>query len=150
MVKAPMLTKIIEYLTHYKTEAMKTIPKPLKAKSLKDVVGEWYNNFLVSLEGEDGPSKYEKLFELVLAANFMDIKPLMSLACAGVALQMKDKKSPKEIATHFGITRNLIQLELKRNTHGSQMRPIQVLVANLLLLLPLLHLKLLLLPLKYI
>lgn len=84
---------------------MKEIPKPFKARTLKAVVGEWYNNFLVSLEGEEGPTKYEKLFELILAANFMNIKPLMSLACCAVAMQMKGKTSPKQIAEHFGINR---------------------------------------------
>ena len=38
----------------------------------------------------------EMLFELILAANFMDIKPLLDLACAKVASMIKGK-TPEDI-----------------------------------------------------
>jgi S-phase kinase-associated protein 1 len=41
---------------------------------MAEVVQEWYSNF-VSVE-------QEILFELILAANYMDIKPLLDLTCA--------------------------------------------------------------------
>ena len=42
------------------------------------------------------------LFELILAANFMDIKMLLDLACAKVASMIKGK-SPEEIRKTFNI-----------------------------------------------
>tara|TARA_B100001248_G_scaffold260424_1_gene248584 strand:- start:652 stop:843 length:192 start_codon:yes stop_codon:yes gene_type:complete len=42
------------------------------------------------------------LFELILAANFIDLQPLLDLACAQVATQIKGK-TPEEIRQTFNI-----------------------------------------------
>ena len=57
--------------------------QPLKSAQMSEVVQEWYANF-VNVE-------QEVLFELILAANFMDIKPLLDLTCATVASMIKGK-----------------------------------------------------------
>jgi S-phase kinase-associated protein 1 len=57
-------------------------------------VQEWYANFVYIDQ--------EKLFELILAANFMDIKPLLDLTCAAVASLIKGK-TPEEIRKTFNI-----------------------------------------------
>ena len=57
-------------------------------------VQEWYANF-VDID-------QEKLFELILAANFMDIEPLLDLTCAAVASLIKGK-TPEEIRKTFNI-----------------------------------------------
>ena len=44
----------------------------------------------------------ETLFELILAANYMDIKPLLDLTCASVASLIKGK-SPEDIRRTFNI-----------------------------------------------
>ena len=44
----------------------------------------------------------EALFELILAANFMDIKPLLDLTCAKVASMIKGK-TPEQIRQTFNI-----------------------------------------------
>jgi S-phase kinase-associated protein 1 len=48
-------------------------------------VQEWYAQF-VNVE-------QETLFELILAANYMDIKPLLDLTCATVASMMRGNYS---------------------------------------------------------
>ena len=58
------------------------------------VVPEWDAAF-VDLE-------QEALFELILAANFMDIKPLLDLTCAKVASMIKGK-TPEQIRQVFNI-----------------------------------------------
>ncbi len=58
------------------------------------VVQEWYATF-VNVE-------QEVLFELILAANYMDIKPLLDLTCATVASMIKGK-TPEEIRKTFNI-----------------------------------------------
>ena len=86
-VKKPILDKIIEYCTYIHTNAAPEIEKPLRSNNLNDVVSEWYANF-VNLD-------QEILFELILAANFMDIKSLLELACAKVASLIKGKTIPE-------------------------------------------------------
>ena len=48
---------------------------------MHEVVQEWYAQY-VSVE-------QEILFELILASNYMDIKPLLDLTCATVASMIK-------------------------------------------------------------
>jgi S-phase kinase-associated protein 1 len=62
---------------------MSEIEKPLKSQNMADVVQKWYADF-VDLE-------QVLLFELILAANYMDIKPLLDLTCATVASMIKGK-----------------------------------------------------------
>merc|ERR1712183_1210303 len=83
-VKDSVLTKVIEYCKHYTTkEAMTQIQTPLKSSKIEDLVQAWYAEFVAV----DQPL----LFELVTAANFMDIKPLLDLTCLAVSISIKGK-----------------------------------------------------------
>jgi S-phase kinase-associated protein 1 len=93
-VKSNVLTKVIEFCKHYQTEAMTDIEKPLKSSNMSEVVQEWYAQFV--------DVDQELLFELILAANYMDIKPLLDLTCATVASMIKGK-TPEEIRKTFNI-----------------------------------------------
>jgi S-phase kinase-associated protein 1 len=62
---------------------------------MSEVVQEWYASFIHTTE-------QEVLFDLVLAANYMDIKPLLDLCCAKVASLIKGK-SPEDIRKTFNI-----------------------------------------------
>jgi len=87
-VKDAVLTKVVEYCKHYTTEeAMTQIQTPLKSSKLEDLVQTWYADF-VDVE-------QPLLFELVTAANFMDIKPLLDLTCLAVSIAIKGKTAPQ-------------------------------------------------------
>ena len=74
---------------------MDPIEKPLKSNHIAEVVGdEWYANFV------NVPQ--DMLFELILAANYMNIQPLLDLTCATVASLIKGK-TPEEIRQRFNI-----------------------------------------------
>jgi S-phase kinase-associated protein 1 len=94
-VKTVVLSKVMEFMKHYKEDPMTEIEKPLKSANMKEVVQEWYSDF-ISVE-------QEVLFELILAANYMDIKALLDLTCATVA-SMITGKTPDEIKKIFNIT----------------------------------------------
>jgi S-phase kinase-associated protein 1 len=94
-VKATVLKKVIEFCTHYNTEPMSEIEKPLKSSTMSQVVQRWYADY-VNVD-------QALLFELILAANYMDIKPLLDLTCATVASMIKGK-TPEEIRRTFNIT----------------------------------------------
>ena len=58
------------------------------------VVDPWHADF-INLD-------QEVLFELIMASNYLDIKPLLELACAKVASLIKNKSVP-EIRKFFNI-----------------------------------------------
>ena len=94
-VKSEVLKKVIEFCEYHLKEPMTEIEKPLKSQNMVDIVQKWYADF-VDVE-------QVILFELILAANYMDIKPLLDLTCATVASMIKGK-SPEDIRTTFNIT----------------------------------------------
>jgi len=95
-VRAEVLSKVIEYCTHHAdVEAMTPIETPLKSSKIEEIVQQWYADY-VKVE-------QELLFELVTAANFMDIKPLLDLTCLAVSVMIKGK-SAEEIRKIFNIS----------------------------------------------
>ncbi|OQR98579.1 S-phase kinase-associated protein 1A [Achlya hypogyna] len=94
-VKSTVLSKVIEFCSHHHNNPMQEIEKPLRSSDMHDVVSEWDASF-VDIE-------QDLLFELILAANYMDIKSLLDLACAKVASMIKGK-TPQEIRETFNIT----------------------------------------------
>ena len=94
-VKDAVLAKVIEFCTHYKEEPMNTIQTPLKSSKIEDLVQAWYAEY-VKVE-------QDLLFELVTAANFMDIKPLLDLTCLAVAVLIKGKQA-SELRAMFNIS----------------------------------------------
>jgi S-phase kinase-associated protein 1 len=60
----------------------------------KDDITEWDGTF-IKVENED-------LFEIILAANYLDIKPLLDLGCKTVANMIRGK-TPEQIREMFNI-----------------------------------------------
>ena len=94
-VNTKTMQSIVEFLGYYVTDPMNEIEKPLISTNMKDVVQEWYDEFLQKYDDD--------IFEIILAANFMDIKSLLDLTCAYTASKIKGK-SPEEIRQMFDIT----------------------------------------------
>jgi S-phase kinase-associated protein 1 len=94
-VRTLVLTKVIEYCTHYQEEPMTPITTPLKSSKIEDLVQPWYVSF-VQVE-------QPMLFELVTAANYMDIKSLLDLTCLAVSIYIKGK-SAEELRQIFNIS----------------------------------------------
>ena len=69
-IKGDALSKIKEYLEHYEEIPAKEVSKPLKSIDFKDCVDEWDYNFIGKVDDN------ETLENLILAANFLNIKPL--------------------------------------------------------------------------
>lgn len=96
-ITSDYLGKIVDYLKHHKGKEPVEIPKPLPSSKLSDIDGidDWDVKFMESLTQDE-------LFGVLLAANFMDVKPLLNLCCAKTASLMKGK-TPKEIKDQFNI-----------------------------------------------
>ena len=93
-VKSNILKKIKEYLEHYQESDPKEIERPLASQNYQDCVEPWDYEFInVDLD---------LIFEIILAANYMDIKPLLELATSKIASIIKGK-TPEEIRKTFNI-----------------------------------------------
>jgi len=93
-VKSGILKKIKEYLEHYQDSDPKEIERPLASQNYQDCVEAWDFEFInVDLD---------LIFEIILAANYMDIKPLLELASSKIASIIKGK-TPEEIRKTFNI-----------------------------------------------
>ncbi|RYG54464.1 SKP1-like protein [archaeon] len=80
-VRSPVLKKVIEFCTHHVDQRLPEIEKPLVTSNLRDIVPDWDAAFV--------DVDMEMLFELILAANYMDVKSLLDLTCAKVATMIK-------------------------------------------------------------
>ena len=81
-VKTSILKKVLEYCEKHKNDNPPEIEKPLKSNNLYEIVSEWDAKY-IDIEN------LEEIFEIILAANYLDIKSLLDLSCAKVASIIK-------------------------------------------------------------
>ena len=89
-----IMEKVLVFMEHMRDNHPPEIEKPLSSTDLTQVVDQWHADY-VNVD-------QEMLFEIVMAANFLDIKPLLELSCAKVASLIKGK-SVQEIRQFFNI-----------------------------------------------
>jgi S-phase kinase-associated protein 1 len=94
-VPTKVLALVVKYMNYHIDNPAKEIEKPLKSANMKEFVSNYDADF-VELD-------QELLFELILAANYMDVKPLLDLTCAKTASLIKGK-TPEQIRKTFNIT----------------------------------------------
>ncbi|RLO06911.1 hypothetical protein DYB28_010405 [Aphanomyces astaci] len=92
-VKTHVLVKVVEFINYHHEHPMKDIPTPITT-SFEDVVDDWDLDFI--------NESYEMIFELILAANYLNISPLLNLACAKISGVIHGR-SPDQIREIFDI-----------------------------------------------
>jgi S-phase kinase-associated protein 1 len=92
-VNESVLKKVIEWCTHHRSDAPSTGEEDDNRRKTTDI-DEWDQKFM--------QVDQEMLFEIILAANFLDIKALLDVGCKTVANMIKGK-SPDEIRKTFNI-----------------------------------------------
>ena len=96
-VKLPVLRKIVEWMQQHAGAAPVEIEKPLKSANMAEVVSAWDAQFV------DVPQ--DLLFELIMGANYLDIKALLDLVCAKVASMIKGDHARTRARTHVVLDR---------------------------------------------
>ncbi|CAE6360308.1 unnamed protein product [Rhizoctonia solani] len=97
-VNAATLKKVVEYCKHHKDEAITQEPDSFTSNSGDRQVAhisDWDEKFM--------QVDQEMVFEIILAANYLDIKPLLDLGTKTVSGMIKGK-TPEEIRKLFNIT----------------------------------------------
>jgi len=89
-----VLEKIVQFLQHHDGNPMKEIVKPIQSSIMADLVSDWDSEF-INVDSEF-------LYKLLKAANYLDIKPLMSLVSAKAATWIRGK-TVEDIRAQFKI-----------------------------------------------
>lgn len=96
-VTGKILTKVVEFCKHVIENPPSVAKEETKAELRTDDLTEWEKEFC--------NVDQTTLFEMILAANYLDIKGLLDIGCKTVANNIKGK-TPDEICKHFNITKD--------------------------------------------
>lgn len=94
-VNEAVLRKVVEWCEHHRNDPVAAPDDESDARKKTTDIEEWDQKFM--------QVDQEMLFEIILASNFLDIKPLLDVGCKTVANMIKGK-SPEEIRKTFNIT----------------------------------------------
>ena len=93
-VNAAVLKKVIDWCNHHKSDPTPANEDDSDSRKKSTDIEEWDQKFM--------QVDQEMLFEIILAANYLDIKALLDVGCKTVANMIKGK-SPEEIRKTFNI-----------------------------------------------
>jgi len=93
-VNEAVLKKVIEWCDHHKADPPASNEDDSDSRKKTTDIEEWDQKFM--------QVDQEMLFEIILAANYLDIKALLDVGCKTVANMIKGK-SPEEIRKTFNI-----------------------------------------------
>jgi len=93
-VNEAVLKKVMEWCEHHKNDPPATNDDDADSRKKSTDIEEWDQKYM--------QVDQEMLFEIILAANYLDIKALLDVGCKTVANMIKGK-SPEEIRKTFNI-----------------------------------------------
>ncbi|KAG8532089.1 uncharacterized protein KY384_003726 [Bacidia gigantensis] len=93
-VNEAVLNKVIDWCKHHKDDPPAANEDENDSRKKSTDIDEWDQKFM--------QVDQEMLFEIILAANYLDIKALLDVGCKTVANMIKGK-SPEEIRKTFNI-----------------------------------------------
>jgi len=75
-VSSSVLTKVLEYCSHHRNDPLSVADEPDEIRRRATDISEWDARFI--------QVDQEMLFEIILAANYLDIKSLLDIGCKTV------------------------------------------------------------------
>jgi len=102
-VTSKTLAKVIEFCVHHSENPM---PVAKDDEKRTDDLSSWDQDFCKALD-------QASLFEILLAANYLDIKLLLDVTCKTVANMIKGK-TPDEICKTFNIANDFTPEEMEQ------------------------------------
>lgn len=92
--QSSVLQKVLEYCEHHKDDPPYNSSEEGLIRAKAAEISQWDQKFL--------QVDQELLFEIILTANYLDIRPLLEVSCRTVANLIKNK-TPEEIRKTFNI-----------------------------------------------
>ncbi|KAN0085612.1 Skp1 family, dimerization domain containing protein [Elaphomyces granulatus] len=114
-VNSRVLEKVIEWCTHHRNDPRPSADDKVEGRGettgpntdhKKIEISEWDQEFM--------KVEQEMLFEIMLAANYLDIKALLDQCCKTVANMLMGCKGPDEIRKRFNIENDFTSEEEER------------------------------------
>jgi len=105
-IRSSALRKVTDFMIHFKEEEMTPISPPFATENLGEIVQTWYADFITI--GVD----HSLLTDLIAAANFLSIQPLLKLSVLAMSININGK-SPEILRPLFGMSNNLNDTEQK-------------------------------------
>jgi len=117
-VTGAILELVVQYMSHHKGTEPPLVEKPLRSKVMKDVCSDKWDADFIDRIGDNR----QQLYDLILAANYMDIKSLLHLGCAKVASLIKGQplEKIKEILDPKGGTSDATKKEDNKKEDGKK------------------------------
>lgn len=84
-VSSSVLTKVLEYCSHHRNDPLSVADEPDEIRRRATDISEWDARFI--------QVDQEMLFEIILAANYLDIKSLLDIGCKTVYVRHADRQS---------------------------------------------------------
>lgn len=104
-VSSKILRKIVEYCKYHTENPTPELSEEEKAKlALPGIVRR--TDDIIEYDAEFCKVDQDTLFEIIMAANYLDLPELLDLTCKVVALQIKGK-TPEEIRAMYGLCDDL-------------------------------------------
>jgi len=99
-VNGHILELVVKYMEHYKDSESDAPEKPLKSTNLEHIYKEefdveFFRKYITKEDDKDRKIKNQELYDLILAANYMDMNKLLHKGCATVALNIKGQPLEK-------------------------------------------------------
>ena len=94
----------------FEHESLPELPRPLPTDRLHDSMPQWFANFINLPNLED-------IYDIVAAANYLDVPNLVELGCAKVGSLMKNKTIP-DLRKMFNIVNDFTPEEEKTIIEG--------------------------------
>lgn len=101
-VNEVVLKKVLEWCEHHKADPPTSADDDADTRKRTTDIEEWDQKFM--------QVDQEMLFEIILAANYLDIKALLDVGCKTVANMIKNK-TPEEIRKTFNIQNDFTKEE---------------------------------------
>ncbi|KAK0416037.1 hypothetical protein QR680_012262 [Steinernema hermaphroditum] len=93
-VHSSTLRKVIVWLEHHRADPVVTVEESANKEKRTDDIPQWDQQFMKVDQGT--------LFDIILAANYLEIRALLDIGCKTVANMIKGK-SPEQIRRTFNI-----------------------------------------------
>lgn len=104
-VQSNVLRKVLDYCEHHKNDPVSSTTDEGVARAKTSEISPWDQKFLLVDQ--------EMLFEIIMTANYLDIRPLLEVGSRTVANMIKNK-SPEEIRKTFNIANDFTPEEEAR------------------------------------